>query len=171
MTGVEAQGGLQLRVYDPKPGIFPDRPPRQSRRGPLDIVPGAAHSPMGFAPGGQIDQKVVEDPHGLDTWDPDRVATLIVHVLNSAQYHAVTGGPAPPSPVSAATYTEHGFPWFKLYEEDPYVPAADPFAGLTTIADIPGSGADRDAGSLDIPPSQVIGLKRRGARRRRRGAS
>jgi hypothetical protein len=168
LTGVEAHGGLQIRVYDPKPGRFPNEPPPEYRRrgGPQGPMALSAFAPMGFVPGGRIEQKVLEDEHGLDTWDPDQFGTLVVHVLNSAQYRAVTGREAPPSPVDAATYTKHGFPWFRLYEERADVPAADPFAGLTSIADLPDStGAPADAPFV-VSPTQIVGLNRRGGRRR-----
>ena len=70
ITGTEAHGGLQVRVFDPKPGRFPDEGPA-SRRG-LGRPPWMASSSgatMGFVPGGQIDQKVLADPYGVETWD------------------------------------------------------------------------------------------------------
>lgn len=170
VTGVEARGGLQIRVYDPTPGRFPDTPPPEWQRGERPGHPmamEAAISPMGFVPGGRIEQKILEDEHGLDTWDPDRFGTLMVHVLNSAQYRAVTGREPPSSPVDARAYTQHGFPWFEIYEEEADVPAADPFADLASLADITESGELSDADtSIGIHPGQIVDLSRD---RRRRG--
>ena len=112
---------------------------------------------MGFVPGGQIDQKVLVDPHGVETWDVENFGTLIVHVLNSAQYEAVTGRPAPPSPVSARTYAEHGFPWFRLYEEASDVRPADALAALTSIAELDAPDARE---SVEVEPSSVIELSK-----------
>jgi hypothetical protein len=118
---------------------------------------------MGFVPGGQIDQKVLVDPHGIDTWDVDNFGTLIVHVLNSAQYEAVTGRPAPPSPVSARTYAEHGFPWFRHYEEGDDVRPAEALAALTSIAEL---NAPEAGESVEVDPSAVIELSKPNASRR-----
>jgi hypothetical protein len=164
VTGVESHGGLQIRVYDPKPGRFPDvAPPDFRRAGRLGGPPMtlSTPSPMGFVPGGRIEQKVLEDEYGSETWDAERFGTLNVHVLNSAQYRAVTGREAPSSPVSARTYTKYGFPWFTLYEEQADVPAADAFASLTSIADLVESREQEDADRpLDISDDQLIDLER-----------
>jgi hypothetical protein len=164
ISGVETHGGLQIRVYDPKPGRFPDEPPPDWHTGEAAGGPGtmAGFAPMGFAPGGQIEQTIRVDAHGLETWDQSVCATLLVHVVNSTQYHAITGHEAPPSPIDARTYTEYGFPWFRLYDEGADVPAADALAGLTSIADLadPGASAPDAAAPVDIPPSHIIGLRR-----------
>ena len=157
ITGVETHGGLQVRVYDPRPGRFPDVPPaewREPRRAPPSQA-SATGGAMGFVPGGQIDQKVLVDPYGIDTWDPERFGTLVVHVLNSAQYAAVTGRAAPPSPVSARTYAEHGFPWFRRYEEAADIPPAEALAQLTSLSSLlEGEGRD----PVDVQPSTIVDL-------------
>ena len=163
LTGVEAHGGMQVRVYDPKPGRFPDTPPPGSNhRTPLPSTTVAASiTGMGFVPGGRIEQKVIDDPVGVDAWDPDRYGTLIVHVLNTAQHEAVTGQAAPPPMVSARTYTDHGFPWFRHYEDSRVdVPAPETLAALASLAEFSETGAD----SFTVPSSQVVNIER--ARRR-----
>ena len=168
VTGVEAHGGLQVRVYDPKPGRFPDLPPPGSRMGdrrPTEAM--SSFSPMGFVPGGSIEQKILADEHGVDTWDRDEFGTLIVHVLNSEQYRALTGRDTPPSPISARTYTEHGFPWFRIYEEQADVPPPDALGNLTSIAGIDESGTRNDDDKpATISPAQVVDLKPRDHRGR-----
>jgi len=157
LTGVETHGGLQVRVYDPRPGRFPDEPPPEWRgaRRPPPSMASASGGRMGFVPGGQIDQKVLADPHGIDTWDPEHFGSLVVHVLNSAQYTAVTGRPAPPSPVSARIYAEHGLPWFRRYEEAADVPPADALAQLVSLsALLEHEGPD----TVDVHPSTVVDL-------------
>jgi hypothetical protein len=120
ITGTE-EGGMRLALFEPKPGRFPLRGPRP-RRGDFDAIVcceavSASYAPMGLAAGGRMAQKVYPDAHGVDTWDAGRVTELRVHIANSEQYAFITGEPAPPSPVSAATYTEFGLPWYALYDE------------------------------------------------------
>ena len=165
VTGVEAHGGMQVRVYDPKPGRFPDTPPADELRHTRFPTPSAASAtPMGFVPGGRIEQKVIADPVGLDAWDIHQFGTLVVHVLNTAQHEAVTGQPAPSPVVSARTYTEHGFPWFRHYEEQTAdVPPSATLAALSSLAEIAEAAED----SFSVPPSQVIDLEHGRSRRRR----
>ena len=168
ITGVESHGGVQLRVHDPRPGRFPDTPPPgwRSGAGAPPMAMGAmaqsrAASPMGLAPGGRIQQKILKDEHGIDTWDPAAHGTLVVHVLNSAQYRAVTGRAAPSSPVDARTYTDHGFPWFEVYEEQDDVPAAEALASLASLAHTSAAGDDVADAPIDISPAQVTRLRPR----------
>jgi hypothetical protein len=113
LTGAEKIGGIEIRVYEPKPGCFPDTPPPPDPRTSMY----SAVAPMGIAPGGTIEQKIYPDPYGLGVWDQDNWGCSVVHILNSEQFQAVTGQRPPMTSISAQDYTERGFPWFKLYDE------------------------------------------------------
>ena len=89
VTGEERHGGLQLVCFEPKPGRFPEQPPRASR-------PRAGRSPsaparprrrrraeMGLGAGGRMRQQIYPDPHGVDTWDLDNYGRVFVHIVNS----------------------------------------------------------------------------------------
>jgi hypothetical protein len=104
---------------------------------------------MGLGAGGQMRQKIYPDPYGLDTWDPENSGTVFVHIVNSEQYEALTGHPPPPSPISAATYTEQGFPWFDLYDEEKGdVAAPRRLAGIKPVG-------PKDEEAVKIEPGQV----------------
>src|SRR6266542_4281339 len=114
LTGREEVGGIQIRVYEPKPGVFPDEPPPPAEELPV----GRLRTPgLGLGAGGQIRQKIYPDPHGLDVWDPDNSAVVFVHLLNSEQYRALTGHEPPPTAIDVAAYIEQGLPWLELYDE------------------------------------------------------
>jgi hypothetical protein len=164
LIGEESSSGLQVMVYDPLPGIFPDQPPEPTFvawGGPMGIVPAESTAPqgMGLGAGGQITQKVYPDPHGLDTWDQSSVGYLKVYIVNSKQYQQITGLLPPPTPVDARTYTEHGFPWFELYDEElGALPAAEALSGAKSIGEIDaerGLPTDGAAESISIDPSQI----------------
>jgi hypothetical protein len=133
VTGAEAVGGMQILVFEPRPGRFPDRPPQQ-RPG----TPQALRAPaMGLGVGGQIRQKLYADPHGLETWDADNHGRVNVHLVNSDQYRELTGKSPPPTPVDAKTYAAHGLPWFDLYDEGlPHLPPAVPLKDVKTIREL-----------------------------------
>jgi hypothetical protein len=156
VSGREEVGGLQLRVFEPRPGRFPDEPPPDEG---MTIDASEVASPqaaeMGLGAGGRIRQQVFPDPHGLDAWDPDNSVAVHVHIVNSAQFQELTGKEPPVSPVTAATYTELGLPWFDLYDEelgDVEVPDV-----LTSLRGT-GEGGEE---SVDVEPGQVRKIERR----------
>jgi hypothetical protein len=172
LTGQERVGGLQVLVYEPRPGLFPDQPPPPQ---PFDLLPASPDSSplglasqvqaapeMGLGAGGQIVQKIYPDPYGLQTWEVSQPGRVAVYILNSQQYQAVTGSPPPPTPVSAKTYTEAGFPWFALYDEQKGdLPAASALSGVQSVHAIDestGAVAGEDESSISVDDSQVKGI-------------
>lgn len=118
VTGEERFGGIQLVIYEPRPGIFPDEPPpvpEQASNLYMEAPP--FEGEMGIGAGGKIRQKIYPDDYGLETWDQGNYGSLFVRILNSLQYREVTGHELPDTPVSAQLYIESGFPWFDLYDE------------------------------------------------------
>lgn len=74
-----------------------------------------------------------------------------VHILNSEQYRAVTGLEPPPTPIDARTYTQYGFPWFQLYDEELRdVPAAERLARVKSLRERQAERGNT-AGAVDQP--------------------
>lgn len=164
LTGEEQFGGMQILVLDPKPGIFPDQPPPETlTRGevlPLSaqlVVKQAPQAEMGLAAGGKMTQKVYPDPYGLSTWDENLSGKVEIHLVNSQVYLAITGEAPPPSPVSAKTYTEYGFPWFELYDEHlAALPSTDKLAEVKSISELQAEkGETVEETPLDILKNQI----------------
>jgi len=165
LTGEERFGGLQVMVFEPKAGIFPDEPPPQKKLGGGPGGPWAFAAPsgqaqeMGMGAGGQMKQKIYPDPYGFDTWDISIFGELFIHILNSTQYENVTGQSPPPSPVRAKTYTEYGLPWFELYDESsPSLPATEKLGKLKSIQEMEAERGDSEAeedDSVDIDSTQI----------------
>jgi hypothetical protein len=181
LTGAETHGGIQLQAFAARPGritasegLFSGTvgaPP-----GPGDVVLACAAAPlaamaspgaeMGLAAGGRMTQKIYPDPHGFDTWDPNRSGRIFVHIVNSLMYREITGEPAPESPVSARTYTEHGLPWFRLYDEARGTAAeSDALSGIRSVREMDeahGFGPQQDDGTIDAvatPPPSPGGVR------------
>ena len=72
LRGQTTPAGLQLRLYEPHPGRFPEEAPLGA--------PGArpAAGAMGLGAGGRIAQRIHKDPFGLAAWDP-RSAQRVAH--------------------------------------------------------------------------------------------
>jgi hypothetical protein len=146
LTGAETVGGIQLLVFEPKPGRFPDEPP--PRRGPqgrglAGLESASTGAEMGLGAGGQMTQRLYPDRHGVESWDRDRRGGATVYLVNSADYLAVTGDQPPPTPVDARAYAEAGLPWFALYDEERGdVSAAERLADARTVEE-----RDRERGA------------------------
>jgi hypothetical protein len=174
LSGAETTGGLQILVYDPRPGIFPDLPPPEpeffdeSVLGAFSFEAPVPEPEMGLAAGGRMLQKIYPDPHGLQVWDQSQAGSLFVHILNSQAYQRITGEAPPPSPVSAQTYTQYGLPWFELYDEaEGTLALAEKLAGVQSVGEIDaqlGLLGDEADTSVEIPGQQVKKIERRKAR-------
>lgn len=147
----EARGGLSIRAFEPKAGLFPDRKPRGFTSS-LMALESMAPVEMGLGAGGAIEQAVYPDPHGVKTWDAASSVTVEIGLLNSTAFREITGLEPPPSTISAADYSRLGFPWFRLYDEE--------------LGDLRATAAMRGVKSLGIhdqpaEPRQVRAIRRR----------
>lgn len=171
VTGGEKFGGVQIVAFDPKPGRFPDHPPRYSSRlgrmeEPIACLCEGSPAPfaaeMGLAAGGRMHQSIYPDEHGADTWDEENRGRVYVHIVNSETFEDITGMAPPPSPVSARTYTAHGLPWFDLYDEGRGDLAPSPtLAGVQSVKQKDqshGFAPQQDDAPLEVPAGQVVSL-------------
>jgi len=155
LTGKQEFGGIQLIVYPPKPGRFPE-----------GLLEGVAHlllppcAEMGLGAGGRMRQKIYRDEYGIDSWDQENYGRVYVHILNSMMFREVTGLEPPPTPITARTYQEHGLPWFDLYDQHlGDVKPSDELQKVKTVKETAkekGFGPQQDDGSIDIPGDQVV---------------
>lgn len=160
MTGAETFGGIQITVYEPKPGRFPEKPPVRPDTGPIRSAmpkPGGIAS-MGLGAGGEMKQKIYPDPYGIETWDQDNYGRIFIHIINSAEFFAITGFDPPPTPIDAKTYTEYGLPWFDLYDETKGdVPPSERLARAKTISDRDAERGEevQTGASFNVSGSQI----------------
>ena len=177
VTGEERHGGVQLCVFEPKPGKFtkPEPPAVGTRYRAVDG--GAVHTLAAFAPeacapaaapgglemglgaGGSMKQAIYPDRHGIDTWDQDNHARVFVHLCNSQLWREITGEAPPETPVSAQTYTKHGYPWFDIYDEDEGdIKPSEALKGVKSVKEMDkdkGFGPQQDDSPVGVPPGQV----------------
>lgn len=105
-------------------------------RAPSDVQPKQPIE-MGIAAGGSIQQQIIVDPHGVDTWDGDTVTTIHIHIVNSLNFELITGQKPPPTPITAYSYKKRGLPWYTKYDENtPTVVAAKAFRAIKRILQI-----------------------------------
>ncbi|MFC1878611.1 hypothetical protein ACFLZW_01735 [Chloroflexota bacterium] len=182
LTGRETVGGFQILVYDPKTGLFPDKPPGKPDMDPsagmgyeyavsFQATPMAAPAiGMGMAAGGQMKQKLYPDPHGLNAWDQESFGELFVHIVNSEQYQAITGEMPPQAVVDAQTYSRYGFPWFELYDEAAdTLAAADKLSGVSSVRQLDeeqGLPVGEEETPVIIKPGQITEVDRQDKQRK-----
>lgn len=165
ISGKEEFGGIQIIAFDPKPGRFPDKPPKRLHdEDVLYETDGAeAGSEMGLAAGGKMEQEIYPDSHGVDTWDEKNFGRVYVHIVNSMMYHQITGMAPPITPVTAKTYTEYGLPWFDLYDEGKGdIAPSDKLSKVKSVKQMDkkkGFAPQQDDTSIKIPDKQVKKLK------------
>lgn len=106
----------------------------------------------GFAPGGRISQKINRDKLPPSAYDHNRGSRLHVSIINAVHFTSLTGLPSPISPISAETYTKHGFPWYKLYDE--HIPHANmsstPLSNLRSVAQLERDRVSRGSSDLQL---------------------
>jgi hypothetical protein len=162
LTGAESIGGIQVTVFEPKPGRFPESPPPRPDNGPMRLEGLGGGGRMGLGAGGAIRQKLYPDAYGRDTWDPTNSGQVFVHLVNSTQFREITGMEPPPTPVDAKAYTDHGLPWFDLYDEaQGDISPADEFSTVKTIAtrDAERGEVAQGSQSFCVPTSQIRTFK------------
>lgn len=167
LTGEEVWGGVQILVFEPKSGRFPDTPPKKLEVSwqtfPMMGLKQDAGTQMGLGAGGRMTQKIYPDTYGVDTWDQNNFGSVFVHIVNSEQYYNLTGKLPPRTPVSAKTYSEFGLPWFELYDEgEGDLPPSAKLAGVKSVEEQSGGVKLPDAdneGRLEIKESQLLRIK------------
>ncbi|TEY43154.1 hypothetical protein BOTCAL_0377g00030 [Botryotinia calthae] len=70
-----------------------------------------------LAPGGSIHQAIRKYIFDKDRYDEKNAIMFNVQFLAPKTFQLVTGTPPPPTPVSADTYAEYGYPFFEIYNE------------------------------------------------------
>ncbi|WP_419601349.1 hypothetical protein [Thiolapillus sp.] len=141
ITGAAEHGGLQIIVYPMKHNVYVEHFERVmgADLGELDMVCMESRvyesvPDMGLAPGGLMRQQIYEDEYGIDAWDQDNGFRCFVHLVNSAQYLAITEHQPPHKPPTARDYTSAGLPWFDYYSDSKALTGSDTLGKLTSVA-------------------------------------
>ena len=159
-----ARGGLEAMAYSAGPIAIASAGPmigttmRGTTKGlspDSGVSAGKDAAEMGLGAGGRMHQKIYPDPYGLDVWDIESRKDAWIYICNIPMFQQITGLPAPECPLSAKDYTNHGYPWFDLYDES-YgdVSAPNNLKGVKSVADIEGINETGDG--FNIPDEKVV---------------
>ncbi|KAL2752824.1 hypothetical protein ACRALDRAFT_1083413 [Sodiomyces alcalophilus JCM 7366] len=90
---------------------------------------------LGLAAGGLITQTIVPDPYPADAWDTAASVMVNLQILDTTSFEAVTGHPAPPTPISVSDYVRKGLPFYDIWKEAPTGIAGE-FSEIKSVAEM-----------------------------------
>lgn len=155
VTGTEEHGGVQLRAVPARPAVLAEWMARP-RPDMCAALPGAAPD-MGLGAGGRMRQEIYVDELAASDYDEQRAVRVFVHLCSAAQWTAITGECAPPTPVDRETYVQHGLPWFDYYDAD-RADLPSP-AVLSQVKSVGTVLSEPDEPFTPVDPATVVALK------------
>ena len=179
VTGEALHGGLQL-LFVPLKAAHYTPPPRPVTRGwgmanamsasagmsfgataeSASLMSNARGAEMGLAQGGLMRQEIYEDNRPVAHWDETHTDRCFVHLLNSAQFCAVTGLAAPAPIVTPALYQRYGYPWYDYYDEAAKaLPGSAKLRQLDSVAALAYKKGQTPPPNLAAPLSKPVVLK------------
>ncbi len=116
-----------------------------------------ANVEMGIAAGGAIQQQIIVDPFGADSWEQMTATPVFIHIVNSEAFEAITGEKPPPTPITAYSYKKRGLPWFSNYDENvTSLPGAKAFQFIKTVLQIDRArGHTASVSHVKITPEHI----------------
>ncbi|GKT47966.1 uncharacterized protein ColSpa_08147 [Colletotrichum spaethianum] len=115
---------------------------------------------MGLAAGGLIKQSIEADTHPADIWDVEASVMMNLQILDVESFCAVTGQPAPNTPVDAQSYANSGYPFSEIWGEEKSGIKGD-FSGVKSVAQIEAERAkakSKDFKEEESVPVRVVQL-------------
>jgi hypothetical protein len=122
---------------------------------------------MGLGMGGKMTQVVNHDPYGFEVWNQEDYKLVNIWIVNSMMFREITGQEPPSTPVSAQAYSQHGYPWFTLYDEKmPDLKPGKPLKGVKSVKEMDkakGFGPQQDDSSIKLTPEQIVHIPKPGS--------
>ena len=156
LTGKADVGGIQIQVYPLKADCWEGRSDDDIDVR-FDMVCGSIPQGMGLAAGGRIEQTIEKDEHLLDEYDMLHSSRVFVHLVNSEDWHALTGRDMPRPPLTAEAYNALDLPWFEWYDEGQAVSGSSLLAKVKSVGELDKEIAEKDKKIPD--PTNVVPLK------------
>ncbi|KAH0432374.1 integral membrane protein [Colletotrichum camelliae] len=119
--GLGSQGPMTFMSCIPSPpGMAMTKSMASDTRAMTESAPAPTPNvkEMGLAAGGLITQSIEADPYPADVWDVEASVMMNLTILDIESFGALTGQPAPNTPVDAKSYAQHGYPFFELWGEE-----------------------------------------------------
>lgn len=144
LMGRAEHGGIQIIAFPMKLDVYKELFAYRLKESEIPLINDKIYfsraskkdvSEMGFAPGGLMRQKIYDDYYGFSAWDTNASSRCFVHIVNSQEYHNLTGNLPPTKVYTAQDYTQAGLPWFEYYDENSAaLSGKDKLSGLNSVA-------------------------------------
>jgi hypothetical protein len=162
LSSAADHGGIQIIVYPMKKSVYE----QLERKIPsLDFCDDFDDSvlpecgKMGLAPGGLMRQEIYDDPYGINAWGGDH-SRCFVHILNSAQWKACTGGAPPSRAITATDYADAGLPWFEYYSDSSALEGSKKLASLDSVGAVSiKQGKPPLQDNEAVTPKKIVAIK------------
>ena len=166
LTGVAAHGGLQVAVIPLRAEAYARYLEKRISDESRYVLYCKSRTEMGLGAGGRMRQEIYTDTFKLEDWDTAHACRCFVHIANSLAWKRLTGLVAPPTPITAKAYSQHGLPWFDYYASDQIaLPGSATLAGLQSVGALSMAKGNPLADNEPIVPPQVITLSKHTAPR------
>ena len=108
---------------------------------------------MTVAAGGSIDQVILRDTFAPGFWDIESVSMFNLQLFDARLFEHALGIKAPGTPIDATTYADHGYPFFKLYEEPSGISGNFPVQSVSELDKLNGTNQSTHLkeSTLDFP--------------------
>jgi hypothetical protein len=117
-SGEPAARVIEIALFEPKPGLFPDQEPPRPPRAGRSLCVRPADDPRDVAErdaSGRL-PRIRRDWDGLATWDQQVSARVFVHLVNSHGFRAIAGHDPPLTGVTPWVFRCRGIPWADEYD-------------------------------------------------------
>lgn len=174
-AGAEGSDGVKLysgamakKSFSPKHAVMAHAPAsfslareaRESATVAMTVSAAPDGMEMGLGMGGKMTQVVNVDTHGIAMWNQDDYKLVNIWMVNSMMFREITGQEPPSTPVSAQAYSEHGYPWFSLYDEQsPDLEGGKKFKKVKSVKEMDadkGFGPQQDDSAIHLKPEQIV---------------
>ncbi|KZL80768.1 integral membrane protein [Colletotrichum incanum] len=134
--------------------VLEDTPRKRTKKTPSTATPLEVKE-MSLAAGGFIKQTIEADTHPANVWDVEASVMMNLQILDVESFCAVTGQPAPNTPVDAQSYASNGYPFFEIWGEEKSGIKGD-FSEVKSVAQIEAERANAEGKDMEEEQSLPV---------------
>ena len=106
-------------------------------------------------------QEIYADPFSIHDWDTENGSRCFIHIVNSQTWRELTCERPPSNPMSAARYTQYGYPWFDYYDAElKAVEGSETLAAVKSVKEVAeGKRVDVLPNNESVAVKNVVNLR------------
>ncbi|GKT53127.1 integral membrane protein [Colletotrichum tofieldiae] len=135
--------------------VLEDTPGKRTKKKSSSAATPLKVKEMSLAAGGLIKQTIEADTHPASAWDVEASVMMNLQILDVESFCAVTGQPAPDTPVDAQSYINNGYPFFEIWGEEKSGIKGD-FSEVKSVAQIEAERAEAEGKDIEEEQSLPV---------------